>query len=121
MTAALAETRTEPTPAQRLTGFLRDECSGRERALHLPELASCLDMDERDLQTAARAAREDGAPICSSSCGLWYSPEDARSTAWGLIRRGVIAGVWLDEKERALRLYPSPPPGAATPDAEETT
>ena len=86
MTAALASAL---TAAERLTDFLREECRGRDRALHLPEIASCLDLLERDVQTAAREAREGGAPICSSSCGLWYAPDDHRAMAYRQMRRGL--------------------------------
>jgi hypothetical protein len=88
-----AETRAE-TPAERVTAHLRRWHWSREFAVHLSTLAQELGMVERDVQTYVREARDAGAPICSSSCGLWYSTEDARQTAYGLILRGanVIRG-----------------------------
>ena len=84
-----AETQRTLTPAEVLTLHLRRWCPDRAHARHLAGLELDLGIDQREIQDLAREARAGGAPICSSSCGYWYSEADHRDMAYRQIRRGL--------------------------------
>ena len=58
-----------------ITEYLKDFHSTEQEAINCRELAQLYNVTSKQIRNIVSALRQDGAPICSSSAGYWYSED----------------------------------------------
>ena len=68
--------------ANRLLEYLKDYHTAESMAVKSRELRSLFNLTDRQVRILVSHLRRCGEPVCSSSCGYWYStdPEDIQKT-----------------------------------------
>jgi transcriptional antiterminator len=55
--------------------YLKDYHTEEKNAINCRELAQLYNVTSKQIRNIVSALRQDGAPICSSSAGYWYSED----------------------------------------------
>ena len=58
-----------------LVEYLKDYHTDEREAINCKELAQLYNVTSKQIRNIVSALRQDGAPICSSSAGYWYSED----------------------------------------------
>lgn len=60
-----------------IVDYLKDYHTEEKNAINCGELAQLFNVTSKQVRNIISALRQDGAPICSSSYGYWYSEDRA--------------------------------------------
>lgn len=65
-----------------LLEYLRERHTRESKAVKGRELSVLFNLTDKQVRNVVAGLRQEGKPICSSSCGYWYStdPEDIKKT-----------------------------------------
>lgn len=91
--------------AYQMLEYLKDYHNTEDTAVKARELRSLFNLTDRQLRVEVNHLRRDGEPVCSSSCGYWYStdPSDLEKTIHRMEAQMVNMRVSITGLRKALQ------------------
>lgn len=85
--------------------YLKDHHKAESVAVKNRDLRVLFNLTDRQVRSVVNQLRQWGEPVCSSSCGYWYStdPEDIEKTLHRLEAQMVNMSTTITGLRRALR------------------